>query len=578
MQPKVTIVIPVYNGGDYFELALQSALAQTYQNVEIVVVNDGSTDGGKTDAVAKKYLPKIKYIHQQNKGVGGALNAALQAMSGDFFAWLSHDDLFVPEKIAAQIDYHRRLGKPDAVLFSDYDVIDSKGDLIRRVRFDHAQFVQMPMLPLMHGCINGCTIFVPAHIMREFAPFDESLPHTQDYDFWNRVLSRYELFHQPASLVRYRVHPQQGSQRPTAAKENSSLWIRMMNDRSVTERVHLFGSTKRFFLTMADLLDHTRYQTAAQYARDRARSAVEETLVSVVIPFNDGVEEVLGTAQSVLGQTHRRTELILLNGGSTVDLGAVDNLVRSDRRVRLISAGNVGLSALRNRGMDAAVGEYLVFLNPGDLLAPHKIQYQLLAMQDTGSVASHTSHYVTFPERFARIGKLNTGAFSGRVYPEIIQDGQIATSTAMIHRSIASRGLRFTTDDRPADDLLAWIWIAQRHEVLGIDEPLSVVKWSTDSAAINLDKSIDGIGDLIKRLRTDPIHSKAHAQISALSHTRARLIKAREEQVKPSMAEKNTIFLDEELIAKAFGSGRLEPVKRIRTKVRKAHERDRRRA
>src|SRR5437764_1349700 len=114
MQPKVSIVIPVYNGGTYFEEALKSALAQTYPNVEIIVVNDGSTDEGKTHSIAQKYLSKIKYFYQSNKGVAGALNTGIRQMTGEFFTWLSHDDMYLPEKTAAQIAFFHKLGKPNA--------------------------------------------------------------------------------------------------------------------------------------------------------------------------------------------------------------------------------------------------------------------------------------------------------------------------------------------------------------------------------------------------------------------------------------------------------------------------------
>ena len=87
MQPKISIVIPVYNGGDYFELALKSALAQTYENVEIIVVNDGSTDGGKTDAVAKGMFRGSSTFIRKTRVCRG-LEHGNQMVTGDFFTWL----------------------------------------------------------------------------------------------------------------------------------------------------------------------------------------------------------------------------------------------------------------------------------------------------------------------------------------------------------------------------------------------------------------------------------------------------------------------------------------------------------
>src|SRR5579872_6915564 len=120
---SVSICMPVFNGGQYFKIALDSALAQDYPDVEIIVVNDGSTDDGETEKIALEKRDRIHYIHQENRGVAGALNTAISNMTGEYFAWLSHDDIHLPHKTSSQIAFLARLGRPDACLFSDYDLI-----------------------------------------------------------------------------------------------------------------------------------------------------------------------------------------------------------------------------------------------------------------------------------------------------------------------------------------------------------------------------------------------------------------------------------------------------------------------
>jgi glycosyltransferase involved in cell wall biosynthesis len=153
--PRISICMPVYNGGHYFALALESALAQTWPNCEIVVVDDGSTDGGESERNAARGGSRVRYIRQQNRGVAGALNTAVEAMTGDIFCWLSHDDLYEPHKTEAQVDYHRRLGRRDAVLFSDYHVIDAKGKLVNRVSSDRQRLLRAPMLALLNRNIKA---------------------------------------------------------------------------------------------------------------------------------------------------------------------------------------------------------------------------------------------------------------------------------------------------------------------------------------------------------------------------------------------------------------------------------------
>ncbi|MDO5394131.1 MAG: glycosyltransferase family A protein, partial [Mycoplasmatota bacterium] len=104
MSKKVTLVIPVYNGSNYLKDAIDSALAQTYKNLEILVVNDGSNDEGKTRDIALSYGDKIKYYEKENGGVSTALNLAIKEMTGDYLSWLSHDDMYYPNKIERQIE------------------------------------------------------------------------------------------------------------------------------------------------------------------------------------------------------------------------------------------------------------------------------------------------------------------------------------------------------------------------------------------------------------------------------------------------------------------------------------------
>ena len=103
-KPLVSIIIPLYNGSNYVEEAIKSALAQTYDNIEIVVVNDGSTDNGAGKAICEKYLDKILYFEKENGGCASALNYGIKKANGDFISWLSHDDLYFPEKVEKQIN------------------------------------------------------------------------------------------------------------------------------------------------------------------------------------------------------------------------------------------------------------------------------------------------------------------------------------------------------------------------------------------------------------------------------------------------------------------------------------------
>ena len=140
--PLVSIIIPAYNASNYLAQAIDSALAQTYPNVEIIVVNDGSKDDGATERVALSYGDKIRYFCKENGGSSSALNMGIANMTGQWFSWLSHDDLYVPEMLAKQIDYMRsmRISENELskhIFFSASELIDADGKTIRSCRIEN---------------------------------------------------------------------------------------------------------------------------------------------------------------------------------------------------------------------------------------------------------------------------------------------------------------------------------------------------------------------------------------------------------------------------------------------------------
>jgi glycosyltransferase involved in cell wall biosynthesis len=199
--PKVSIVIPVYNGSNYLHQAIDSALAQTYANVEVIVVNDGSNDNGKTEAIAKSYRDKIRYFSKANGGVASALNFGIKEMKGDYFSWLSHDDLYYLEKIEEQIDFLRSFEGNDVIVYSDYDLIDEYSELIHEVSIPHYEPNQFVYELLKCSFLHGCTLLVPRICFDTIGVFDEILATTQDYQLWVRMSKIYDFVHLPKRLV-----------------------------------------------------------------------------------------------------------------------------------------------------------------------------------------------------------------------------------------------------------------------------------------------------------------------------------------------------------------------------------------
>lgn len=232
MNPLVSIIIPVYNGSNYLAEAIDSALAQTYKNIEIIVINDGSNDDGKTEQVALSYGEKIRYYAKENGGVSSALNFGIEQMSGEYFSWLSHDDIYLPEKIDSQVKKIRT--NQDIVLCYGSLMDKDKKPIKYRVKMLDKQLDGKGLFnKYIQGYgLNGLGFLIPKNVFADVGYFDESMRYLQDLDLWLRILwGDYRFICHKESLVVSRVHKAQTTNimQDHFAKDRASLAVKHIN-------------------------------------------------------------------------------------------------------------------------------------------------------------------------------------------------------------------------------------------------------------------------------------------------------------------------------------------------------------
>ena len=215
--PKVSIIIPVYNGSNYMREAIDSALSQTYDNLEIIVVNDGSKDDGESERIALSYGNQIRYIHKENGGVSTALNEGIRHMSGEYFSWLSHDDVYTPDKIEKSVLALSGLSDKTTVIRCDSIHIDEKSNPIcmkhcpRESRLYHWGEALMRLIP--RGSMNGCAFLIHRSVFEQCGLFDERLRVNQDGFMWHKMfLNKFSLFEIGDVCVKGRIHSKQLTQ------------------------------------------------------------------------------------------------------------------------------------------------------------------------------------------------------------------------------------------------------------------------------------------------------------------------------------------------------------------------------
>ena len=190
--PLVSIVIPAYNASNYIKEAIDCALNQTYKNIDIVVVNDGSKDDGATEKICLSYGDKIRYFKKENGGCSSALNYAIKQAKGEYISWLSHDDLYLENKIEYQISLIENNQFDDTTIVCNQAyVINSTGEILfypkhKVIKFCDSFNAYQHLL--FKWCFNGCGLLIPKKLFSENNLwFNEDMRFVLDWNLWLKL-------------------------------------------------------------------------------------------------------------------------------------------------------------------------------------------------------------------------------------------------------------------------------------------------------------------------------------------------------------------------------------------------------
>ena len=183
----VSILIPAHNVQNYVGRAIESALSQTYKNVEIIVIDDGSTD--KTADIVKKYLgdKRVRYVYQENKRLAGARNMGMKTAKGDYFAMLDADDVFLPEKIEEQVKYFQAHPECDVCYCDLWLFYEKEPDKLVETKYKF--YSGRDVLPnlIKRSFINTLTVMIKREAVEKFGYLDERYTRAEDLEYFLRL-------------------------------------------------------------------------------------------------------------------------------------------------------------------------------------------------------------------------------------------------------------------------------------------------------------------------------------------------------------------------------------------------------
>jgi glycosyltransferase involved in cell wall biosynthesis len=201
----VSVIIPNYNYSQYLSQAIDSVLAQSYPLVEVIVVDDGSTD----DSIAKlwRYGKQIRYVQQQNKGVAAARNRGVQESVGELIAFLDSDDLWLPSKIEKQIEQFNARPELGLIHCGVIEFNEQTGRETRRLDGQQG-WVANELLLLQRPVIlgGGSGLMIRRKIYQEIGGFDTDFSTSADWDLFYQIARRYQIGFIAEPLVMYRMH------------------------------------------------------------------------------------------------------------------------------------------------------------------------------------------------------------------------------------------------------------------------------------------------------------------------------------------------------------------------------------
>lgn len=241
--PLVSVIIPTYNRANVLARALKSVLRQTYDNLEIIVVDDGSTD--ETEQLILKKFPQINFIKTENKGVSAARNLGVEKSSGEYIAFLDSDDEWMPEKIQKQIEM---------LTLEGWRWVHGEERWIRNgVRVNQKKIHQKSGGDIFNRALHLClispsTVVLEKKLFWDFNGFDEKFIVCEDFDLWLRILSKHEIgFVQDEVIFKYGGHEDQLSAKFKAMDE-----FRIWTYEKILKTLQLSDERKDELLKVAD--------------------------------------------------------------------------------------------------------------------------------------------------------------------------------------------------------------------------------------------------------------------------------------------------------------------------------------
>ncbi len=348
-KPLISVIIPTYNGAQFIPEAINHILSQHYPHIEIIVVDDGSTDN--TQSIVEQLTTDVRYFHQPNSGPASARNRGIRNASGDFIAFLDVDDYW-PEH-TLNILIHELREHPELELARGY------AQLFRKEESDKIEF--------LGNAKESFPSYIGAGLYRKSAfdkvgLYDQELRFGEDGDWFNRA-------------------------------EEKNIAMKRIEDVTLMVQRHESNMTKGKNLVELNMLkifkkkkDRIDSGEAISLPKENFPKTTKNELVSVIIPVHNGAAYITDAIDNILSQQYTPIEIIIVDDGSTDNTAEIISMTGLE--FLYLHQSHQGVAAARNKGIQHAKGKYIAFLDADDLWCKDKLKTQLTILNTNSNIGA----------------------------------------------------------------------------------------------------------------------------------------------------------------------------------------------
>lgn len=376
MNPKVSVIIPCYNYGRYLTDAVESVVQQTFQDFEVIIVNDGSTD--ETENVAESLVKKyhnyrIILINQENSGKPAiSRNIGIAASKGQYILCLDADDKIASTMLEECLKILESNPTP-SIVYTDRLDFDGVEEIVQAsdYNFDKLKY---------ENHISYCALY-RREVWEQVGGYRANVRGCEDWDFWVAAGARgFSGYHISKPLFKYRRHD-------TGRFQNSKRYLEfikaqiILNNSEVYSREEI-GEAQNLLL-----------------GADQNRNLIQERVVksapkvSVIVPTYNRPESLSMAVKSILSQTYQDFEIIVINDGGVDIKNLIDDLNKEQNIIYLNHSSNRGLPAARNTGIKIARGKYIAYLDDDDIFYLEHLKTLVDFLETSDSKIAYTDAY-----------------------------------------------------------------------------------------------------------------------------------------------------------------------------------------